>query len=126
MAPDIEEIIREALTSALQGENGNSSSASEKSSSNGSHSGVKGLAAGAGVAALAPLVLKSAGKLARGLGVDSLEDLVKSPGEALEGAKSNLGDRLTSSVKDTAKEIANSAAKPVVDEYNAWKDTVKK
>jgi uncharacterized membrane protein len=73
---------------------------------------MKGLAAGAGAAALAPVALKSAGKLARGLGVDNLEDVAKSPGHVLEGAKSNLGDRLTSSVKDKAKGAVDEAGGP--------------
>jgi uncharacterized membrane protein len=73
---------------------------------------MKGLAAGAGAAALAPIALKNAGKLARSLGVENLGDAVKSPGEALEGAKSNVGDRLTSSVKDKAKGALDEAGGP--------------
>jgi uncharacterized membrane protein len=44
--------------------------------------------------------------------VDSLQDVVKSPGEALEGAKSNLGERLTSGVKDQAKGALDQAGGP--------------
>jgi uncharacterized membrane protein len=73
---------------------------------------MKGLAAGAGAAAVAPLVFRNAGKLARSLGVDNLGDAVKSPGEALEGARSNIGDRLTSSVKDKAKGALDEAGGP--------------
>lgn len=124
MAPDMQGIFREVLTSALQSDGlanalqgvGGSSNggASEKSGSNGGGglSGMKGLAAGAGAAALAPIAFKNAGKLARSLGVDNLGDAVKSPGEALEGAKSNVGDRLTSSVKDKAKGALDEAGGP--------------
>jgi uncharacterized membrane protein len=73
---------------------------------------MKGLAAGAGAAALAPLALKGAEKLARGLGVESLEDLVKSPGDALGGAASSLGDRATSSVKEKIKGQVDEAGGP--------------
>jgi uncharacterized membrane protein len=73
---------------------------------------MKGLAAGAGAAALAPVAIKGAGKLAKSLGVENLGDVVKSPGDALEGAKSSLGDRLTSSVKDKAKGALDDAGGP--------------
>ncbi len=123
MAPDMQGIFREVLTSALQSDGlakalqgvGGSSNgdASGKSGSNGGgFSGMKGLAAGAGAAALAPIAIRNAGKLARGLGVDNLGDAVKSPADALEGAKSNVGDRLTSSVKDKAKGALDEAGGP--------------
>jgi uncharacterized membrane protein len=73
---------------------------------------VKGLAAGAGAAALAPLAVKNAGKLARALGLESLEDIVKSPGEALDAVKSDLGERVTSSVKDYATDALEQAGGP--------------
>jgi uncharacterized membrane protein len=123
MAPDMQGILREILSNVVQGEGlanalqsgggGSDGNANGKSGSNGGGmSGMKGLAAGAGAAALAPVALKSAGKLAKSLGVDSLEDVVKSPGQALEGAKSNLGDRLTSSVKDKTKGALDEAGGP--------------
>lgn len=123
MAPDMQAIFREALTSALQndglanalrGVGGSSNGATQKSGSNGGGglSGLKGLAAGAGAAALAPIAWKNAGKLARSLGVDNLGDAIKSPGEALEGAKSSVGDRLASSVKDKAKGALDEAGGP--------------
>src|SRR5947209_12222460 len=111
MAPEMQGIFREVLTSALQsdgladalqGIGGNSNGGNNgKSGSNGGGglSGMKGLAAGAGAAALAPIAFKNAGKLARSLGVDNFGDAVKSPGEALEGANSNIGHRLSSSAK---------------------------
>ena len=123
MAPDMQGILREILTNALQSDGlanavqgmggGSNGGGSGKSDSNGGGlSGMKGLAAGAGAAALAPIAIKNAGKLARSLGVDNSGDAVKSPGEALEGAKSSVGDRLTSSVKDKAKGALDEAGGP--------------
>ena len=124
MAPDMQGILRDVLSNVVQSEglanalqNGGGSSdtnASGKSGSNGrgGMSGMKGLAAGAGAAALAPVALRSAGKLAKSMGVDSLEDVVKSPGQALEGAKSGIGERLTSSIKDKAKGALDEAGGP--------------
>ena len=66
----------------------------------------------AGAAALAPVAVKTAGELARGLGVESPEDLVKSPGEALGGATSKVGDRITSSVTDKATDPVDEAGGP--------------
>ena len=94
-ALDMQGIVRE-VPSGLQGGNGHSSGASEESGSDGGLFGIKGPAVGAGAAAIAPVAVQS-GKLACGLGVDSLQDLVKSPGEAPGGATSKLGDRVTSS-----------------------------
>ena len=115
-------ILREVLSNAVQsggladalqgGGGGSDGGAKSGSNGGGGLSGIKGLAAGAGVAALAPIALKNAGKLARSLGVDNLGDAVKSPGEALEGAKSSVGDRLTSSVKDKAKGALDEAGGP--------------
>ncbi len=112
MAGNVQDLVREALISALQGSGGSAPNGNESSGSNGGLSGMKGLAAGAGAAALAPIALKGAGKLARGLGVESLEDLVKSPGDALSGAASNLGDRATSNVKEKIKSQVDEAGGP--------------
>ncbi len=123
MATDMQGIVRGILANALQsdglanalqgGGGGTDGSANGNSgSSGGGLKGMKGLAAGAGVAALAPVIFRNAGKLARSLGVENLEDVVKSPGEALEGAKSNIGDRLSSSVKDKAKGAVDEAGGP--------------
>jgi uncharacterized membrane protein len=112
MAGNVQEVIREALISALQGSGGSSQNGKEISGSNGGLSGVKGLAAGAGAAALAPVAFKGIGRLAKGLGIDGLQDTVKSPGEALGGAASSLGDRLTSSVKDQVESKVDEVGGP--------------
>jgi uncharacterized membrane protein len=61
-------------------------------------SGARGVAAGAGALALAPLAAKGIGKLARGVGADGLAD---APSEALEGLKSKVGDGVKSKVGET-------------------------
>jgi uncharacterized membrane protein len=111
MAVDMQAIIREVL-SGLQSGNGSPDDAREKSSSNGGLSGIKGLAAGAGAAALAPVALRTAGKLASRLGVDNLDDVVKSPSDALGGAKSKLGDRVASGAQDLAKGALDDGGGP--------------
>jgi uncharacterized membrane protein len=111
MAGNVQDLVREALISALQG-GGSSQDGNKSSRSNGGLSGMKGIAAGAGAAALAPVALKGVGRLARGLGIEGLEDAVKSPGEALGGAASSLGDRLTSSVKDQVEGKVDDAGGP--------------
>ena len=112
MAGNVQDLVREAIINALQGSDGSSQDASASSRSNGGLSGVKGIAAGAGAAALAPVAVKGVGRLAKGLGIDGLQDAVKSPGEALEGATSNLGDRLTSGVKDKVEGKVEEAGGP--------------
>lgn len=112
MAGNVQDLIRDALMSALEGSVGSSQDGNESSGSNGGLSAMKGLAAGAGAAALAPVALKGVGRLAKGLGIDGLENAVTSPGEALGGAASSLGDRLTSSVTDQVEGKLDEAGGP--------------
>jgi uncharacterized membrane protein len=96
---------------------------SNKSKSLGGHSdrngagplsGVKGLAAGAGAAALAPAAVKGIGKLVKGNGLGSLTE---SPKKLVEGAGSKLGD----SVGDKVTGKIDDAGGP----SGILKDTVK-
>src|SRR3954468_4569671 len=112
MAIDFEELAKNVLSSALQGGNGSSNPISNNGSSDGGLKGIKGLAVGAGAAALAPAALKGARKLASGLGVDGLGEIVKSPGEAGSNGTSKLGDRDTSTGKDKAQEAVDDAGGP--------------
>jgi uncharacterized membrane protein len=114
MALDIQELLREVAANAIGGGGGGSNGGDDKSNgaAKGGLSGVKGVAAGAGAAALIPFALKNAGKLAKGLGVDGLENVVKSPGDALGGAASNVGERLMSNAKDKAKDTLDEAGGP--------------
>jgi uncharacterized membrane protein len=60
-------------------------------------SGVRGIAAGAGAAALAPVAAKGIGKLISGDGVGSIAE---APKNLAEGAASKLGDTVTGKVKE--------------------------
>ncbi|MGH2913748.1 MAG: SRPBCC family protein [Solirubrobacteraceae bacterium] len=68
-------------------------------------SSAKGLALGAGLAALAPLAVKGAGKLANAAGVDGLGDLPDSPKDAVEAFASGLGDRAKGAIGEQVKHV---------------------
>jgi hypothetical protein len=70
MAKDIQDTVRDVLTRALESATSQSNGHGRGVSKGSPLSGMKGLAAGAGAAALVPLAVKSAGKLARGAGMD--------------------------------------------------------
>ena len=111
------ELAGQAMSGLLRnvGKNGSSGGPSMPGSNNhGGLSGARGVAAGAGAAALAPLAAKGIGKLVKGNGVGSLTE---APKKVVEGAGSKLsdtvGDKVTGKVdeaggpsgilKDTAK-----------------------
>jgi uncharacterized membrane protein len=129
MAGTMQDTLREFALSALQsaqggGQNGEqaangASSAANKSGSN--HAGAKALAAGVGTAALAPMAMKGLTRLARQMGLDSVEDLVKSPGQALQNAGSGLTEKLGSNVEDKLHEKLDEAGGP----SGMLKDTIK-
>jgi uncharacterized membrane protein len=82
---------------------------------------MKGIAAGAGAAALAPLAIKGLGNAAKSLGVDQVSDVAKSPGKALKGVTSNLGDSVGSGIGDKVTDKVDEAGGP----GGILKDTVK-
>src|SRR5690349_20237967 len=92
MVNDVEGAIREILVNAIEnaGEGVNNASDAVSGKSN---SGRKALAATVGLAAIAPIALKGAGRLADELGIDTLE-VIKSPETALANLTANLGDRV--------------------------------
>jgi len=77
-------------------------------------SGVRGLAAGAGAAALAPVAVKGIGKLVKGNGVGSIAD---APKNLAEGAVSKVGDTVSGKVKEKVDEAGGPSG--------ILKDTVK-
>jgi uncharacterized protein YndB with AHSA1/START domain len=87
MAVDMQEKLREVLRSAAS----SAADVSPKKGGKGLLSGGRGLAVGAGAAALAPLAAKGVGKLARTVAADGLRGVVKAPGDALGDFTSNLG-----------------------------------
>ena len=77
-------------------------------------SGMRGIAAGAGAAALAPVAAKGIGKLVKGNGVGSLAE---APKNLAEGAVSKVGDTVSGKVKDKVDEAGGPSG--------ILKDTVK-
>jgi uncharacterized membrane protein len=129
MPGSIQDTLRELALSALQGaqntgqggEPGTSGASNASNGSGSSHAGAKALAAGVGTAALTPLALKGLTHLAQRLGMDSVEELVKSPGEALQNAGSGLTQKLGSNVEDKLQEKLDDAGGP----SGMLKDTLK-
>jgi uncharacterized membrane protein YgcG len=118
MAKDVQDTVRDVLR-ALEG--GGGGKGRSRNGSGNALSGAKGVAAGAGAAALVPLAVKSAGRLVKGLGVDGLDDIVQAPQNALHGATEKLGDRVGSGIGDKVSEKVDQAGGP----SGILKDTVK-
>src|SRR5579859_4505748 len=119
MASDVQGTVRDILINAIENAGKSSNGGNEHSSSSGG-SGMKGLAAGAGAAVLAPIALKGIGKLARELGIEGL-DVLKAPERALEGITSNLGDRVGAGIGDKVSQKVDESGGPA----GILKDTVK-
>jgi uncharacterized membrane protein len=105
MARDVQDIAKELLLTALDG---HGKSSDDGKSSHGL-SGATGMVAGAGAAALAPMAFRS---LAKSLGLKQASDLVKSPGEALGGLTSRLGESVGAGLGDKVGEKVDEAGGP--------------
>jgi uncharacterized membrane protein len=105
MARDVQDTLRDVLRAV---ENAGSSGNGRGRSGNGPLSGVKGVAAGAGAAALVPLAVKGAGRLAKG----GLGDIVHAPQHALHDATSKLGSNAASKVGDLVNDKVEEAGGP--------------
>ena len=107
-------VVEEASKSVLPGRDNRGKSAS----SNGPLSGAKGVLAGAGAAAAAPVAYKGARKLMNG--VNGLSDVVKSPGDLASNVGSSLGsgigDKLGKKLDDAGgpSGVLKDAAKDVL------------
>ena len=53
-----------------------------------------------GAAALAPMAVKGVGKLVRDMGMQGVQDALKSPGQAVKGMAADAGDHLGSQLGD--------------------------
>jgi uncharacterized membrane protein len=95
MAGDLQESIQEIVNRVAQE---GSKSLRNAKSSGGSMSGVRGIAAGAGVAALAPLAAKGIGKAVKSVGSDGLDNFVEGLGDKLGGG-SGPGGAITDALK---------------------------
>jgi uncharacterized membrane protein len=128
MAKDIQEMVRENLINALEDAGRRALEGASKRangavprSSNGGLSGAKGIAAGAGAAALLPVAVKSIGKLGKVLGADGVDGVLKAPGKALEGVTGTVGDRVGSGIGEKITDKVDQAGGPGA----ILKDTVK-
>jgi hypothetical protein len=114
MASNVQETLRELLISTIEGAgkggNGDQTPSAPTPSKGGL--GAKGLAAGVGAAALAPMAVKGLGRLAREAGMDGVQDLVKSPGKAVQGLGSNLGGEVGSNLGDKVSDKVDEAGGP--------------
>jgi uncharacterized membrane protein len=105
MAKDVSETVRDALTSVAREALKNAGSVTPGKKKSGPLSGAKGVAAGAGLAALAPLAAKKGIEAVRGNG--SLP--TPSPSKAAGKAASKAGDNVGSKVKDAVSSKVDEA-----------------
>jgi uncharacterized membrane protein len=105
MAKDVGDIVRDSLSNVVRDAAQSFADGNKGKSSNGALSGMRGVAAGAGLAALAPLAAKGAGKtLKRRIATGTAKSAVKKPGKALSDAGSKLGDSVGKGVGEKVKE----------------------
>jgi uncharacterized membrane protein len=105
--------VSEALK-ALGGQRSSNGAGDDNGSSRGGLSGMRGIAAGAGAAAVAPLAAKGIGKLVKGNGAGSLAG---GPKKLAQEATSKLGDTVQGQLKDKVEEAGGPSG--------ILKDTVK-
>ncbi|HLY49970.1 MAG TPA: SRPBCC family protein [Solirubrobacteraceae bacterium] len=105
--------VTEALK-ALGGQRSSNGSEDQGSRSGGGLKGMRGLAAGAGAAAVAPMAAKGIGKLIKGNGAGALTD---GPKKLAEQATSKLGDTVEGKLKEKVEDAGGPAG--------ILKDTVK-
>jgi len=109
MAKDLQDTIREILSQAAREATTGVGQAAQEAKSGlpgggrdggGMLSGMRGIAAGAGAAALAPVAAKGIGKLVKTVGAEGLDGAVKAPSKAVEGMTSKVGEAISSGVGD--------------------------
>jgi uncharacterized membrane protein len=105
MAKDVGDIVRDSLSQVVRDASQSFTDGNKGKSSNGALSGMRGLAAGAGLAALAPLAAKGAGKAVKSRLVSGgAKNAVKKPGKTISDATSKLGDSVGKGVGEKVKE----------------------
>jgi uncharacterized membrane protein len=113
MAKDVGDAVRDSLNQVIH-DAAQSFSDGNKSKSNGALSGMRGVAAGAGLAALAPVAAKGAGKALKGqLAKRGVKKVAKKPGKAVSDAASSIGDatsKVGGGVGEKAKETKEKVA----------------
>src|ERR1700750_2387599 len=104
MAKDVSDVMKDALGSVVRDAVKSVGDAGPKKRSKGSpFSGAKGIAAGAGLAAAAPLAKKGVDKVRMG-GLSAL-----SPTKVAGKAVSSAGDKASSTLKDTVSKKVDEA-----------------
>jgi uncharacterized membrane protein len=102
MAKDFQETVRDVLVGAIENAGRSTSGAAKEAKSGGGPlGGMKGVAAGVGAAALAPMAVKGVGRLVREGGLEGVKETLKSPGKMAEEKVSDAGEQLTSKLGDS-------------------------
>jgi uncharacterized membrane protein len=105
MARDVADIVRDTISQVVHEAGQSFGDGNKAKSSNGALSGMKGVAAGAGLAALAPVAAKQGGKvIRRRLAGGTAKSVAKKPARAVQGAASKLGDSVGKGVGEKVKE----------------------
>jgi uncharacterized membrane protein len=99
MAKSVQDRVWKAVSDAV-GDASKSLDGARHIKSNGGLSGAKGVAAGAGAVALAPLAVKGISKLVNVPGTDAAREVASKPGKAVKGATSKVGDSIGDKVRD--------------------------
>jgi uncharacterized membrane protein len=111
MAKDLQDTVREALSRMAQ-DTGKNLTEHNPARSGGPLSGMRGVAAGAGAVALAPVAIKGISKLVKSVGADGLGDVGSAPGRAVSGLTSKVGDKISSGVSDKVSQKVDEAGGP--------------
>ena len=111
MAKDMQDTVKEVLSRVVQ-DTGKSLSDHNPTRSGGPLSGTRGIAAGAGAAALAPVAFKGISKLVKSVSTDGLGEVAGAPGRAVSGLTSKVGDTIGSSVGDKVSQKVDEAGGP--------------
>jgi uncharacterized membrane protein len=111
MAKDMQDTVKEVLSRVVQ-DTGKNLSDHNPTRSGGPLSGTRGIAAGAGAAALAPVAFKGISKLVKSVSTDGLGEVAGAPGRAVSGLTSKVGDTIGSSVGDKVSQKVDEAGGP--------------
>jgi len=111
MAKDMQDTVKEVLSRVVQ-DTGKNLSDHNPTRSGGPLSGARGIAAGAGAAALAPIAIKGMSKLVKSVSANGLGDVASAPGKAVSGLTSKVGDTISSGVSDKVSQKVDEAGGP--------------
>ena len=111
MAKDMQDTVKEVLSRVVQ-DTGKNLSEHNPTRSGGPLSGGRGIAAGAGAAALAPVAFKGISKLVKSVSADGLGEVTSAPGRAVSGLTSKVGDTISSGIGDKLSQKVDEAGGP--------------